>query len=414
MNNFYGRYPFVEASAGVASLDGMSGALTLIAGSGITVTDGAGSITIAATGGAFANQDLSNLTNPTAINQDLVFNKATPSILANGTTSLTIATAHDSIGSTTGALTLSSGSGHDNTGPASFKSGDTINGVTGDVTIGSGDAASIGTSGNVNIFSGSATSTGNTGWASLSTSNTAPGTGDAGDVFLIAGNGNSGAGGSINITPGGSTSGAPGKIKLLDNGLGLIDQHYSAASVPTFGPVSGTFMGIDSNQDQTAQVVVLGSTDTAVTDNHTSNVFLCSGSITAASSTANAGSIYIVSGGMAGGIGDTGNAGGINLITGDAVLGLGGDIILTAGAGTPKGNIRMNTVGGDVSLQTGGGTIRLGTTSGSDIIDIETTLATPAAGALTLANAPAGVSGNPSGYVHISINGVPRVIPFWG
>lgn len=69
-DNFYSTYPAGSGSSGVSSLNGLTGALTLIAGSGITITPGAGTLTIASTGGSGANTALSNLTT-TSINQPL-------------------------------------------------------------------------------------------------------------------------------------------------------------------------------------------------------------------------------------------------------------------------------------------------------------------------------------------------------
>lgn len=46
---------------GVTSLNGLTGALTLVAGTGVTITPGSGTLTIAATGAGFANTALSNL-----------------------------------------------------------------------------------------------------------------------------------------------------------------------------------------------------------------------------------------------------------------------------------------------------------------------------------------------------------------
>lgn len=73
--SFFLQYPDPSAAAGgVTTLNGLSGALTLIGGSGISVTPAGSNITIAFTGGGtFANTSLSNLA-VTAINASLFFN----------------------------------------------------------------------------------------------------------------------------------------------------------------------------------------------------------------------------------------------------------------------------------------------------------------------------------------------------
>src|SRR5580698_9815698 len=73
MPSQYAEYPVQGGSGGVSSLNGLEGALTLVAGSGISITPSGSSITIASTASSGANTALSNLTSPTAINQSLLF-----------------------------------------------------------------------------------------------------------------------------------------------------------------------------------------------------------------------------------------------------------------------------------------------------------------------------------------------------
>lgn len=59
------------------------------------------------------------------------------------------------------------------------------------------------------------------------------------------------------------------------------------------------------------------------------------------------------------------------------------------------------------------GIVTLGASSTTPQHLLNSATATPATGALTLLNGPSGVSGNPTGYLQITINGTQRVIPFW-
>lgn len=70
--SFFAEYPVRgTGSGGVTSLNGQTGALTLVAGANITITPGAGTLTIASTGGGGANTALSNLA-AVAINTSLL------------------------------------------------------------------------------------------------------------------------------------------------------------------------------------------------------------------------------------------------------------------------------------------------------------------------------------------------------
>lgn len=80
-DNFYARYPST-GGGGVTSLNTLTGALTLVGGTGVTITPSGSTITIDATGTG-ANTALSNLTNPTAVNQDLNMSGTKTLILPN-------------------------------------------------------------------------------------------------------------------------------------------------------------------------------------------------------------------------------------------------------------------------------------------------------------------------------------------
>lgn len=71
---FYAQYPPTGGggTSGVTSLNGLTGAITLIGTGGITITPSGSTITIDGSGTTGANQHLSNLLSPTAINQDLL------------------------------------------------------------------------------------------------------------------------------------------------------------------------------------------------------------------------------------------------------------------------------------------------------------------------------------------------------
>lgn len=85
-DNFYSRYSANTPSTVVTQLNGLNGAVTLAAGSNITITPAGNTLTIASTASGGANTTLSNLTSPTAINQNLLPNADDTIILGTAIT----------------------------------------------------------------------------------------------------------------------------------------------------------------------------------------------------------------------------------------------------------------------------------------------------------------------------------------
>jgi hypothetical protein len=142
-------------------------------------TDGTGILTWA-TSSDGANVTLSNLTNPTAINQDLIFDKGTDATLK--TKNETAATSK-SLEVFTGNL---AGAGAFGTGNLSVVTGTSANATqySGNAIFGSGSAGSAG-SGNVNLLSGGSSTGGPTGTITIITGNA--GGGASGDISLVVG-----------------------------------------------------------------------------------------------------------------------------------------------------------------------------------------------------------------------------------
>lgn len=357
MDNFFADYP-VEGggSGGVSSLNSLTGAVTLVAGTNITITPSGNNLTIDSTGGSGADTALSNLSS-VAINTSLIFGTGVVGLIQTA----------DSIpiNTPTTAITVQSGNtsaGNSNSGAASFGSGGgSGNGATGAVNIYSGDTGGGGATGLIRLKTGDPLN-GNSGSIFLQTGNEQGG-GNSGDISLQIGTVNAGTKGNIKlvsaITPSvgyvWTATNVDGSGDWMASGTGLpapLEALASYSSNSLGGP--GTFIGNDSDADQTQDLVQYGSTDTAVAGNTTSYVNILTGDNIAAAATGKIGNINIQGGSVAvsgaaspgsvfvtAGSADSNTGGFIQFNSGNSVSSNGGFIALNTGSGTPRGKIQF-------------------------------------------------------------------------
>lgn len=305
------------AGSGVSSLNSLTGALTIAAGTGITVTpSGGNTLTIAATGASGANTALSNLAS-VAINTDLL--PASDNTINLGSNTLRYAITYtefiDSGLAALNIITDNQAAGSSNTGALLINSGSlsgSATGASGALTISSGaitNASSSSNTGNVTIKSSNNNGSGFSGNVSLTTGTTSSGGSNSGSVAI--------------------STGSASNALSISGGVSLVTGNNSAGT---------------------------------------------SGDITINSGTAT-------------------GAGKVS-----------GNITLTPGAiagGATQGNIVLNA-------QT-----QIGATSTTLQHILNTQLATNGSGVGTFSNLPSGASGNPTGYISITINGSVRFLPFW-
>lgn len=181
-------------------------------------------------GSSGANVTLSNLTNPTAINQNLTFNKSTPTISSGSSTPLVLSTnsgsdANTQLGLSGSLVSQNWGSnlpalifGSSTADSSAVASSLIYNGAGGNFLVTTADSTTAGTP-NLYVSTGS-TSFINGASGALYLYTGVDGGGGTGGVRISSGNStNSGGTGSISLITG-TTSGARGKIVLEDGSEG--------------------------------------------------------------------------------------------------------------------------------------------------------------------------------------------------
>ncbi len=196
----------------------------------------------------------------------------------------------------------------------------------------------------------------------------------------------------------------PGLLSNVLNGSSFLPVYLGSADIPlgnttddSTSPVLQSGAILEPTSIHTAQQVLIKSGDNYGLGD-ISTVTLLPGSIHNAASTGNIAGVQIGFQSNAG----SGDPGDIELTGGASTGGhAGGNVVMAGGAGSTAGNIQLNSAS------------VIGAIATTPQHSLNTATSTNASGILTLTNAPAGVSGNPAGYISIVINGTLRVIPFW-
>jgi hypothetical protein len=291
-------------------------------------TDGSGNLSFVSSSGS--NTTLSNLTSPTAINQDLIFNKLTPIVKSADASAAT-----ESVTLTTGVVTgaFASGTLNINTGNANSAggTGGAINILTGFGNL---------SSGNVSIKSNTA-STGGSGTMAFESGNTTSNS-PSGALTIKSGNttGTNAASGSIQMTTGTTQGAISGGSGLINIATGFTTNQVSGAVTVTSGSTSSTA--------GTGALTLSTGASTANSSANTGAITITSGNYTNASATAQSGLVTIKSGNTTG----QGASGNVSITTGTVVANRNSGSILLSTAAVSGSGVRGTINLTDASLAT--------------------------------------------------------------
>jgi hypothetical protein len=229
-------------------------------------------------------------------------------------------------------------------------------------------------------------------------------TGNTGTLTIESGAATSGNAGNVVIVPGASSGGANGSVLIQDSAAttAILIQNNTEPTASNRALVwnDGTTVVMEwGGQSGDPQGLATFGIWIATPAGESAPIAIETGAGTVDSS----GTLCLATGPVSGSAFTP--SGSMFLTTGNSSLdGVGtGSISLTPGSVTTgtMGNVQLNAAA------------VIGAPSTTPTHNLNTSTGTNSIGALTLTNAPTGISGNPTGYVTITINGTLAYLPYW-